>query len=222
MRRFWLFLPLGVFPALLFACGGCGSSSGPTEDPNRITAIVINVTSNNALAPVSNVVLPNATPVTLTVTGVRASGAGTAIDPATVQWRPNDPSIVAERLPDDRYRFTPTTDWFNASGNEPTVTVTARYENLTATLGIRSVINVSGTWTATLGDGVATQKLVLSQRGRTITDAKTGISGTIDGDKLLINSNGFTVDAKFETRDRAVGTFSGLGQTGNFTCTRDR
>ena len=219
MRRFWLFLPLGVFSALMFACGGCGSSS--TND-DRITSIEINTVSADytTIAPSTLIVLPRGEEVILSVRGRLSSGAVAPVNHQVVRWETSDPSYVIKHTTNYYITVTSTKDWFDNVNSEPTTTVTAHYEDGTATTQIRSVINANGKWTATAAG--STQKLSLTQHGRTITDAKTGISGTINGDKLVINNTLFVVDAHFDTRERAVGTFSGSGLNGDFTCTKDQ
>ena len=217
MRRFWLFLPLGVFSALMFACGGCGSNSGGGDS---VTAIQINTVNATGVAiPSTPTLLPRGESVTFSLTQRLSSGGTSTVYSNTVRWETSDPSFVIAPS-GDYITVTPTKDWFDAANTEPTATITAHYENLTTTTRIQSVINANGRWTATAAG--STQKLSLTQHGRTITDAKTGISGTIDGNKLVINNTLFVVDAHFDTRERAVGTFSGSGVNGDFTCTKDQ
>ncbi len=216
MRPYLMSLTLVLFSMVMFACGGCGSSSsGDGGNPDAVAKLTI-MTDGVAA---STIVAPRTKPVTVTLDARTASGAPAPIDAAQVRWESSNPAFTIATS-DGRVTISGTKDLFDLPGGEPETTVTVHYADKTATARALSVIDATGNWTATLDAGIV-QKLSLTQRGRTITDSRLLVSGTINTDGLAISASGFTIKAKFISRDRAEGTYSGNGVDGAFVCTRD-
>lgn len=107
---------------------------------------------------------------------------------------------------------------------EPESVVTLDVCGTTATLKVRSVLSIAGTWQITIGTSII-QTIKLEQSGRDVTYVPTdGVAvpvGQVQGDQLHLTMMGFTLNGRLLSPTAAEGTVLELpGMSGTWTAVK--
>lgn len=218
---------IAAFAALaVLPLAGCGEDDTP---PVASLAITSNDIQDGTLYVLKD------TGVFVGVSGTMEDGSqASEEDLETVEWTTDDPAVLQVFSLGSTGVINGLLDWFDtvpggdggmpeegSSGYEPEAVVTASIGDAEASIRVRVIINVAGTWNVALDDGTALS-LELAQNGRTVTHEATGASGTIEGGGFSLNFIGYILNGTFTDRDHVEGDYTTpSGGTGTWSAVRD-